>query len=502
MKKLLCATLDGNEAKAVDVEAVFVRALPSFSIVGLPSKAIQESKDRVKAALVGTGFKFPVQKITLNLSPSDLKKEGSHFDLAIALSIALQKSKANFDEFYIFGELGLDGKIKSTAILFSILLSIAQKPTKVIVPKDIAKEAATIPNLEVYALESLTDALDFFLNENSREEYLCEAKSDFFDKGIEILGKSYVVNENFELDFKDVKGQIRAKRAALISAAGMHNLILEGSPGCGKSMIIKRLRYILPPLSENEILQNAAYQSLNQEESKFSQIRPFRSPHHTSTRASIYGGGSQNARLGEVALANNGMLFFDEFPHFSKQILESLREPLEDKEILISRVNSKITYKTKFLFVAALNPCPCGNLFSFIKPCKCTELEVKRYKSKISEPLMDRLDLYVQMEENDPKDKADINSKQMQEQVLVAFKNQKLREQKDLNANLSDEEIEKFCQLNQECQALINSAISKFGLSQRSVNKVKKVARTIADLKSKENINKEHILEALSYRNR
>lgn len=502
MKSLLCASYTDG-VRVVQVESVFTRGLPGFSIVGLANTSIKESAERVKAALSSLNFSFAAQKITINLSPSDLPKNGSHFDLAIALLIALQKSQ-KLEKVFVFGELGLDGSVKSTANLFSILLFLSQNVSdaKIIVPKEIAFKASAIPNFEIYGVSTLADAIRFF-EDSEFASSLREQKSDEILKDVvEICGKKYLPNRNFALDFKDVLGQERAKRGCLISAVGMHNIIFEGSPGCGKSMCAKRLVHILPPQSLDEVLNAAAYRSLNMQDSDFNALRPFRSPHHTSTKSSIFGGGSNVAKIGEIALANGGVLFFDEFVHFSKQIIESLREPLEDHKIHIARVNSKVTYDTKFILAAALNPCPCGNLLSKNLSCRCTPNEIKQYKSRLSEPILDRIDLYVQMDEISPNDKPSLSSKQMSELVLNAFKFQKERSQDELNANLSDSEVAKFCVTYDDAKATLDTAVSRFSLSQRSIKKTLKVARSIADLEQNEKISKQNILEALSFRTR
>lgn len=500
MKSLQCATLNANKALKVDVESAYVRALPGFSIVGLPSQSIQESKDRIKSALLAIGFSFPAQKITINLSPSDLKKEGSHFDLPIAILIALQKENCELDDFFVFGELGLDGTIKSNNSIFAILLFLAaflKKSIKVLVPFEAREKIATIPNLEVYGVEHLNDAIEFFKNEELRQNFLHVTTHKIFNNALTIEDANYFLPHSFPLDFKEVKGQTRAKRAALIAAAGMHNILLEGSPGCGKSMILKRVRYILPPMSLQELLEASALNS--EDEGEFSLLRPFRSPHHTSSRPSIFGGGSNQAKAGEVALANHGILFFDELPHFSKQVLESLREPLEDRSVLISRVNTKVKYPTNFLFAAAQNPCPCGFLLSEHHSCSCTELEIKRYKSKLSAPLLDRIDIYVAMDEQ-KSEEVTYTSSFMQQEVLKAFKRQKKRGQKSFNANLSQKEIEKYCSLDLTCKELLQKATIRYGLSQRAIHKSLSLARTIADLANLSNIDKSSLLEALSFR--
>lgn len=357
-----------------------------------------------------------------------------------------------------------------------------------------------IPNLNIFAVNDLSQAIRFFIDDEFAKKCAVKQTNQLFKNLIKIGDKSYVANENYELDFADIKGQSRAKRACLIAAAGMHNIIFEGSPGCGKSMSAKRLRYILPPQSLDEILLSCAYASLNSNESDFSAFRPFRSPHHTSTKSSIFGGGSTNAKVGEVALANGGILFFDELPHFSKQILESLREPLEDYKINISRVNSKVTYQTKFMFIGALNPCPCGNALSSNLTCKCLESEIRRYRAKISAPILDRIDLHVLMDEVNFDDKSDISSTQMSGLVLKAFCLQIGRGQSELNGKLSDEEIVKFCRTDGEAKEILDMSVARFSLTQRGINKTLKVARSIADLEQSEIIKKAHILEALSFR--
>jgi magnesium chelatase family protein len=501
VKKLLCATLDISEAKIVEVEAAFVRALPGFSIVGLAHTSIQESKDRVKSALASLNYKFPPLKITVSLYPSDLKKEGSHFDLPLALLIALQKDNASFDGVMAFGELGLDGQIKDTNSIFPIILSLVRKKQikRVLIPKESFEKVSKIPSIEIGVAGTLEEAIEFF-KDTKKREYKC-AKNPDLDH-IEIDGKKFYYVQRYDLDFKDVKGQEVAKRASLISAAGMHNILFEGSPGCGKSMCAKRIRYILPPMSLEEILENARLDAINGDECAFKPLRNFRSPHHSSSKPSIFGGGSAKAKMGEVALANNGILFFDEFPHFSKTVLESLREPLEDHKVLISRVNSKVEYDTKFLFIAAQNPCPCGNLLSPTNECRCSEIEIQRYKNRLSGPLLDRIDLFVQMDEISIEDKSTISSKQMHHLVIKAFSRQIKRNQKELNGKMDEKDIKKHCKLDSECEDIMHSALVRFGLSQRGINKILKVARTIADLDDSESIKKAHLLEAISYRRR
>jgi len=502
MKIIKSASLDTLDAISIDVESTFTKGLPSFTIVGMVSTNISESKDRVKSALLTNEFKFPPLKITINLSPSEIKKSGSHFDLAIALQIALYQEKINLSDFYVFGELALDGKIKDTSSIFPIVLSLVKQGflKKVLVCKDSAKKLSNIPNIEIYCVDNLSLAIDFFKS-STKEEYLYK-KEELDYKTLTINNEQYYYETGYKDNFDDVIGQDMAKYAALISACGNHNIIFEGSPGCGKSMISKRLRYILPPMSLDELLEKAKLQSLDFKEVDFIPLRAFRNPHHSSTKSSIFGGGSSIAKIGEVALSNNGILFFDELPHFSKSVLEALREPLEDNKILISRVNSKVLYDTKFLFIAALNPCPCGNLLSSVKECRCNELEIQRYKNRLSEPFLDRIDLYVVMNDSFNDNKKTVTSEELHKNVIEVFKIQKSRGQKELNGKLSDEEIKKYCILDDEANSIFEKAVLNFSLSFRSMNKVLKVARTIADLNKNELIEKNDLLQALNFRRR
>ena len=481
-KKINSATLDGFIAKKVEVESSFTKALPGFSIVGLGSQSIQESKERVKSALLNNDFEFPPLKITINLSPSDLKKEGSHFDLPIALSILYHNRDIDLSEYLVLGELGLDGRIKDTNSIFPIILSL--KPKKVIIPKDSLKKISKIPGIEIYPFSHLKEFNKFNPKKAKNQEFNYEY--------IKIKGKKYYYSYKFELDFKDVLGQNEAKEAALISAAGFHNILFEGSPGVGKSMIISRLRYILPPMSLEEILEVEKLKAIEGKEVDFSPIRPFRSPHYSSTKAAIFGGGSRGAKIGEIAFANKGILFFDELPYFQKDVLENLRLPLQDKKMLISRVNSKIEYETDILFAAAMNPCPCGNLLSG-KECRCTDLEIRRYKNRISEPLYDRIEIYHQMIEDNERDT--ISSKEMFDRVLIAFEMQEGK----FNANLP--ENYEFS-IENDARDILNKAIRNFNLSKRSEFNILKVAKTIANLDKRKKIKKLDILKALKFRRR
>jgi len=501
VNSLLSATLVGLSANKIEVEATFNRGLPGFAVVGLVSSDIQESKERVKSALLTNEFKFPPLKITINLSPSDIKKRGTHFDLSIALLIALQKKKIDETELYVFGELGLDGRVKSSSTLFPIILSLKEQGLlkRAIVPKEAMEHLSHIAGVEFIAVDSLSEAISLLTDKSYQTS---TQKFEYKSDSLSVADRTYYYENSIENDFKDVKGQNIAKRAGLIAAAGMHNFMMEGNPGCGKSMIAKRLKDILPPLLEEEMLSIAKHQFLDGTTPDFLAKRPMRSPHHTATTASIFGGGSIQARIGEVALAHKGMLFFDELPHFSKNILEALREPLQDRKVNISRVHSKVEYEADIMFVSAMNPCACGNLLSKRKACRCSEQEIKRYKNKLSDPFLDRIDLFVVMQEISPEDKSGISSKEMKNLVNKAFILQKERGQKNLNGKLFESEVEEFCKLTIEAEAILYSAIERFSLSHRSLESIKKVARTIADLEESKEIEKIHILEALSYRKR
>ena len=499
MKSTQSATLSGLNAKAIEVESTLTKGLPAFTIVGLATNSIQESKDRIKSALLSNNFTFPPLRITINLSPSDIKKSGSHLDLPIALLIALNSEEFNLDQWFIFGELGLDGSIKDSPSIFTLVLSLIEqgKSLKLLIPKASVHKISFIPNVSYIGVSTLNEAIDILKNNVS----INTTKLTHTTPSITI-DQVYFYEKNYPYDFNEVKGQEVAKRASLISAAGLHNMLLSGSPGCGKSMIAKRFVYIMPPVSQDELLSIAKNESLSGKEPNFKPQRPFRNPHHTSTKSSIFGGGSQNAQIGEIALSHLGLLFFDELPHFQKQILEAMREPLEDGKILISRVNSKVEYPTNFVFLAAQNPCPCGFLLSSIHDCRCTDLEVQRYKNKLSEPFLDRIDLHINMQEVRISDKSSISSKEMHQKVLQAFFMQKNRGQSSLNGKLTEKEINKFIKFDNVLQTILDQAITKFGLSLRSINKILKLSRTIADLEEKQDIEKKHLLEALSYRKR
>lgn len=498
--RIKSAALESLNSFSVDIEASLTKGLPAFNIVGMTDESIKESKERIKSALLLNDFSFPPLRITISLAPSDKSKKGSHFDLPMALLIALNKEEIDLDNYYCFGELGLDGKVKSTESIFAIVLSLAteHKNLKVIVPSEIAEEVSMIFGVEVFSVESLMEAIEFLKGEIKKTPLPIKDLGFIYKK----LDQKYYYSENFAVDFADVKGQQQGVRAALIASAGFHNLLLSGSPGSGKSMISKRMQYILPPMSLEDILFCSKVESLSNDSFSLKPIRPFRNPHHSSTKTSIFGGGTKGAKIGEIALSSRGVLFFDELPHFSKATLEALREPMEDREMLISRVNSKVNYETDFIFIGAMNPCPCGNLLSRSKECRCNDLEVQRYKNKLSEPFLDRIDLFVEILEANMQDKSVSSSKEMQKAVLEAFEFRKARNQECFNSRILDKDLDTYCKLDKSCEEILEKAIKNFGLSLRSVGKIKRVARTIADLDLNKEIKKSHLLEALSFRKR
>jgi len=502
MKSVKCATYEGLDAKVVDVELSLTKGLPSFTIIGANS-SIEKSREKIKSALLSSDFKFPPKRISALLAPSDLSKNGSQFDLAIATTICLNESREELSDWFIFGELGLDGSVKESGQIYPLILSLANQSLidKAIVPYEALEKLSKIPDVAFYGVNSLKEAVELLQNQSvaKANNIQTEEVYPFYELGDE---KYYYLKE-YDEDFLDVKGQEVAKRAALISAAGFHNIIFEGSPGCGKSMIASRLRYILPAMKMEEILDKAKIQALESREVEFKPRRGMTTTHCSATPASVLGGGSgTQAKIGDVSIANNGILFFDELPHFSKSILEALREPMQDNQIRISRVSQKSTYSANFLFVGAMNPCPCGNLLNEHKECRCNELEIQKYKNRLSDPFLDRVDLNVVMQNVKVDDKPSFSSKEMHKMVLDANIRLQQRGQKNFNGKMSDAEIEEFCTLDDEAQAVLDMAIQNFALSFRSIKKVQKVARTIADLDASMSIKKSHLLEALSYRRR
>ena len=497
------ATAIGINAYEVSVETDVVNSLPAMSIVGLPDASINEARDRVRSAIKNSGYSFPSKKVVVNLAPADLKKIGTSFDLPIAIGILTEEEvldSENLKDYAFIGELSLDGTIRAVAGVLPLVLGLKEVGIKnVIVPKENAKEAALNGEVNVYGATHLTDVVNHFTE--------TKITPTIVDVNAYLNSQT---NQNYPFDFKDVKGQHKAKKALEIAAAGGHNLLMIGSPGSGKTLMAKCFASILPPLELSEALELTKIYSicgLLPTDEPLMVKRPYRSVHHTASANGIIGGGS-SPKPGEITLANRGVLFLDEMVEFPRQVLEVLRQPLEDGEIVISRAKHSVKYPAKFMLLGAMNPCPCGFLGDKEKQCTCSDFQINRYLSKLSGPLLDRIDIQVDVPRLTPTEllattEIEEDSATIRKRVIAARKIQAIRYKNDnilTNSELTSELIKKYCQLDSKSQELMKVAIVKYQLSGRRYDRVLKLARTIADLANSENIQQIHLMQALQYK--
>jgi len=488
--KVLSGGLWGVEVFPVEVQVDISQGLPSFNVVGLPDSSVKEARERVRSAVKNSGFSFPLKRITVNLSPSDKKKQGTFYDLPIALGILQSTGVLNCKDYVVLGELSLDGSLNRVSGLLAVLISLKEKGyKKFIIPLENAEEASLIKGIEVYAFENLKEVVDFLKGNLKREPLSYRSPEQISE---------------FQGDLSDVKGQELAKRALEICAAGFHHLLFVGSAGAGKSMLASRIRSIAPPMEEEEVLEvSKVYSVAGLLENKLITERPFQAPHHTSSEVALVGGGNP-PKPGLISLAHKGYLFLDEMAEFPRRFIESLRQPLESGRVQVSRAGVSAVFPAEFTLIGAMNPCPCGNYKNPFKVCTCSEREIKNYNKKISEPIRDRIDLkvwvYPLKEEELLKLPEGESSEEVRKRVIKAYRIQKERGKP--NSRLTNEEVKKYCidMLTRNARNLLKEAVNNLNLSARSYYKLLKVARTVADLDESERIEDYHISESLQFR--
>jgi magnesium chelatase family protein len=494
LASLISRARDGIGAPLVFVEVHLANGLPALAMVGLPEKAVQESKDRVRGALINSRFEFPPRRITINLAPADLPKEGGRFDLPIALGILAASGQIplqSLSGYEFIGELALSGELRSVRGVIPVALAAREAGRSLVLPRENAAEAALVSGLDIYPVQHLLEICEHLIQGNRISPYCESAKVNGFHDGP---------------DLADVRGQQHAKRALEIAAAGGHSLLMIGPPGTGKSMLASRLPGILPPMTEGEALETASVLSVSDQgfcSEKWCQ-RPFRAPHHTASGVALVGGGG-NPRPGEISLAHNGVMFLDELPEFDRRVLEVLREPLESGHITISRAARQAEFPARFQLVAAMNPCPCGYLGDEAHNCRCTADQVARYRNRISGPLIDRIDMHVEVPRLPPEQLSQPVQEAVEESVKVRSRVEVARERQLVrnghsNSAMGTREIEQSCVLEPEGCNLIQRAIERLGLSARAYHRILKVARTIADLDDEYAIQSVHLSEAIGYR--